>query len=174
MTNDRRYIFCAANLPEWQWHTLPVLHPYWDTQNPLRIYINNLLYTGHLSVMGLLTTENTTSMLHSSQFLTVSLFKDNWIFAKHNWNSSSDILSLWIIQKHLTTLDIQPYSFTAFILLNPEWNPICYLLALLAHHFLHVSRIMVKSLTLRLLMSYIYGAHILDVSRSHTTTHHSR
>jgi len=58
--------------------------------------------------------------------------------------------------------------------LNPELNPICYLLALLAHHFLHVSRIMVKSLTLRLLMSYIYGAHILDVSRSHTMTHHSR
>jgi len=58
--------------------------------------------------------------------------------------------------------------------LNPELNSICYLLALLAHHFLHVSRIMVKSLTLRLLMSYIYGAHILDVSRSHTTTQHSR
>jgi len=30
------------------------------------------------------------------------------------------------------------------------------------------------TLTLRLLMSYIYGAHILDVPRSHTTTHHSR
>ena len=58
--------------------------------------------------------------------------------------------------------------------LNPELNPICYLLSLLAHHFLHVSRIRVKSLTLRLLMSYIYGAPILDVSRSHTTTHHSR
>jgi len=58
--------------------------------------------------------------------------------------------------------------------LNPELIPICYLLALLAHHFLHVSRIRVKSLTLRLLMSYIYGAPILDVSRSHTTTHHSR
>ena len=61
--------------------------------------------------------------------------------------------------------------------LNPELNPICYLLALLAHHFLRVSRIRVKSLTLRLLMSYIlyiyiyiYGAPILDVSRSHTTT----
>ena len=40
--------------------------------------------------------------------------------------------------------------------LNPELNPICYLLALLAHHFLHVSRIRVTSLTLRLLMSYIY------------------
>ena len=65
----------------------------------------------------------------------------------------------------------------ALLLLNPlntELNPICYLLALLAHHFLHRSRIRVKSLTLRLLMSYIYGAPILDVSRSHTTTHHSR
>ena len=30
------------------------------------------------------------------------------------------------------------------------------------------------SLTFRLLMSYIYGAPILDVSRSHTTTQHSR
>jgi len=63
-------------------------------------------------------------------------------------------------------------SDNCFNPLNPELNPICYLLALLAHHFLHVGTIMVKSLTLRLLMSY--GAHILDVSRSHTTTHHSR
>ena len=45
--------------------------------------------------------------------------------------------------------------------LKPQLNPICYLLALLAHHFLHVSRIRVKSLTLRLLMSYIY---INDIS----------
>jgi len=59
--------------------------------------------------------------------------------------------------------------------LNPELNPICYLLALLgAHHFLHISRIRVKLLTFRRLMSYIYGAPILDVSRSHTTTQHSR
>jgi len=59
--------------------------------------------------------------------------------------------------------------------LNPELNPICYLLALLgAHHFLHVNRIRVKLLTFRLLMWYIYGAPILDVSRSHTTTQHSR
>ena len=59
--------------------------------------------------------------------------------------------------------------------LSPELNPICYLLALLgANNFLHVSRIRVKLLTFRLLMSYIYGAPILDVSRSHTTTQHSR
>ena len=73
------------------------------------------------------------------------------------------------------------FSFSPFFILNTlnaELNPICYLLALLgAHDFLHVSRIRVKSLTLRQLMFiyiYIYGAPILDVSRSHTTTHHSR
>jgi len=59
--------------------------------------------------------------------------------------------------------------------LNTELNPIYYFLALLgAHHFLYVSRIRVKLLTLRRLMSYIYGAPILDVSRSHTATQHSR
>ena len=46
---------------------------------------------------------------------------------------------------------------TTFNPLKPELNPICYLLALLgAHHFLHVSRIRVKLLTFKLLMSYIY------------------
>jgi len=47
--------------------------------------------------------------------------------------------------------------FSRFNPLNPELNPMCYLLALLgAHHFLHVIRIRVKSLNFRLLMSYIY------------------
>ena len=36
------------------------------------------------------------------------------------------------------------------------------------------TRKVINALTLRLLMSYIYGAPILDVSRSHTTTQHSR
>jgi len=68
-----------------------------------------------------------------------------------------------------------PNSIEVLNPLNPELNPICYLLALLgAHHFLHVSRIRVKLFTFRRLMSCIYGAPILDVSRSHTTTQHSR
>ena len=72
---------------------------------------------------------------------------------------------------HTPTSHFQDIHFNP---LNPELNPI-YLLALLgAHHFLHVSRIRVKLLTFRLLMSYIYGAPILDVSRSHATTQHSR
>ena len=85
----------------------------------------------------------------------------------------------WVVLSSITLLR-QLYiviSFLGINPLNPELNPICYLLALLAHHFLRVSRIRVKSLTLRLLMSYIlyiyiyiYGAPILDVSRSHTTT----
>ena len=67
------------------------------------------------------------------------------------------------------------FSVPEFNPLNPELNPICYLLALLgAHHFLHVSSIRVKLLTFRRLMPYIYAASILDVSRSHTTTQHSR
>ena len=66
-------------------------------------------------------------------------------------------------------------TWNTFNPLNSELNPICYLLALLgAHHFLHVTSIRVKLLTFRLLMLYIYGAPILDVSRSHTTTQHSR
>jgi len=51
--------------------------------------------------------------------------------------------------------------------LNAELYPICYLLALLAHHILHVSTIRVKSLTLTLLMSYIYiyiYIYIYDIS----------
>jgi len=41
-------------------------------------------------------------------------------------------------------------------------------------HFDPKNPLFVQFLTLRWLMSYIYGAPILDVSRSHTTTQHSR
>ena len=77
---------------------------------------------------------------------------------------------------HSTTLcHVVWADFSVVNPLKPELNPICYLLALLGdHHFIHVSRIRIKLLTFRLLMSYIYEAPILDVSRSHTTTQHSR
>ena len=53
--------------------------------------------------------------------------------------------------------------------LSPELNPICYLLALLgAHHFFHVIRIRVKSLTFRQLMSYIYMEHPFLMFLDHT------
>ena len=53
--------------------------------------------------------------------------------------------------------------------LNPELNPICYLLALLgAYHFLHVSGIRVKLLTFRLLMSYMYMEHPFLMFLDHT------
>ena len=93
-------------------------------------------------------------------------------FGRHSGDSQGDALQpVYHTVNTLPTRWINP--------LNPELNPICYLLALLgAHQFLHVSRIRVKLLTLRRLMSYIYiyiyGAPILDVSRSHTTTQHSR
>ena len=53
--------------------------------------------------------------------------------------------------------------------LKPELNPICYLLTLLgAHHFLYVSRIRVKLLTFRRLMSYIYMEHPFLMFLDHT------
>jgi hypothetical protein len=84
-----------------------------------------------------------------------------------------NILTHWG-QGNLNCLNARSRGFNNFNPLNAELNPTCYLLALLAQHFLHVSRIRIESLTLRLLMSYIYGAPILDVSSSHTTTQHSR
>ena len=47
--------------------------------------------------------------------------------------------------------------------------PILYL-----HQFKYHNRRIYEALTLRSLTLYIYGAPILDVSRSHTTTQHSR
>ena len=43
-----------------------------------------------------------------------------------------------------------------------------------SHRAVNFSVTKTNQLTLRRLMSYIYGAPILDVSRSHTTTQHSR
>ena len=75
---------------------------------------------------------------------------------------------------HMQTVHPSGHSMTASALsdrinpLNSELNPICYLLALLAHHFLHVSRIRVKSLTLRLLLSYIYMECLFLMFLDHT------
>ena len=62
----------------------------------------------------------------------------------------------WVFLQCLDEFYQPSLSSVWFNPLNPELNPICYLLALLAYHFLHVSRIRVKSLTIKLLMSYIY------------------
>jgi len=99
-----------------------------------------------------------------------------FLFLKMEFLSSAQSFdSCLLLEKFDTLLAITAWVIHYFNPLKPELNSICYLLALLgAHHFLHVSRIRVKLLTFRLLMSYIYGAPILDVSRSHTTTQHSR
>ena len=54
-----------------------------------------------------------------------------------------------VFNKYSSIQELFRYT-VSFNPLKPELNPICYLLALLgAHHFLHVSRIRVKLLTLR-------------------------
>ena len=90
-------------------------------------------------------------------------------------NKTDNLKYLIIVPLQYESFNTKPCLSFTINPLNPELNPICYLLALLgAHHFLHVSRIRDKILTFRRLMSYIYGTPILGVSRSHTTTHHSR
>ena len=80
----------------------------------------------------------------------IAIFRQNLIINK----------TLTVICCHLsshneiTTDKLSPKQLNP---LNAELSPICHLLALLVvHHFLHLSRIRVKSLNLRLLMSYIY------------------
>ena len=56
---------------------------------------------------------------------------------------------LFVYFRRVATLYVTFQLGSEFVFnpLNPELNPICYLLALLVHHFLHVSRIRVKSET---------------------------
>ena len=49
-----------------------------------------------------------------------------------------------LVSIYTTHMIVQFVWLPPFNPLNPELNPICYLLALLVHHFLHVSRIRVK------------------------------
>jgi len=69
----------------------------------------------------------------------------------------------WHLQKILLFLGFQFRIFSADTN-TPAFLPFLWI-------YLHVYS---ARLTLRRLMSYIYGAPILDVSRSHTTTQHSR
>ena len=86
-------------------------------------------------------------MLHTSQVLSSQPYQGEWF-----------LLGLW----HIWKIGWLPEGFLwesqreRFNPLKPELNPIYYFLALLAHHFHHVSRIRVKTLTFRRLMSYIY------------------
>ena len=86
-----------------------------------------------------------------------------------NRSTTDHILTIRQTQEKAYEYNIHLHNlFIDFNPLNPELNPICYFLALLAHHFLHVSRIRVKSLTIRLLMSYIYMERLFLMFLDHT------
>ena len=83
----------------------------------------------------------------------------------HTFLHTGFVRLLSVCVRHCTALSLH----TNFNPLNTELNPICHLLALLGvHHFLHVSRIRVKSLTFRLVMSYIYTEHLFLMFLDHT------
>jgi len=78
-------------------------------------------------------------------------------------------LIITLVDLQIDALNSCLFTYNTFINpLNHELNPI-YLLALLgAHHFLHVSRIRVKLLTFRRLMSYIYMENPFLMFLDHT------
>ena len=78
-------------------------------------------------------------------------------FQKHFSSDTHEITSASGKSFGLVDTGEREFSWAGVNPLNAELNPISYLLALLgAHHFLHVSRKRVKSLTLRLLMSHTH------------------
>jgi len=74
------------------------------------------------------------------------------------WGLSSDSMKIFILQKKIIRIIMGCRSSDSFrkLLFNPlntKLNPICHLLALGAHHFLHISRIRVKITSCR----YVVG-----------------
>ena len=76
------------------------------------------------------------------RFVSICSYARSTITAGYEWEQTRS--------NGLANRNPTPQKEDNFNPLKPELNPICYLLALLgAHHFLHVSRIRVKLLTLR-------------------------
>ena len=115
------------------------------------IHVNNIIFcTECIRVLSLLT-----GHFHCQYKYRLSAYSYRQVSLQvlfHVPTRSNILIGTFCMKYILTTEMCSPFNP-----LNPELNPICYLLALLgAHHFLYVSRIRVKLLTFRLLMSYIY------------------
>ena len=91
-----------------------------------------------------------------------------------------------VIMRNIQNVPLASEPGISLIILTPmkilqrNLNSTCYDVTFLTQrtyscsNFVAISSLVLELLTLRWLMSYIYGAPILDVSRSHTTTQHSR
>jgi len=105
-------------------------------------------------------------LVHQHVFLWLFTFL---VFVNHPLSEKS----LWIfIFYFCLALNIWWFSSLLFVVPD-EWYFLANILTL-RRRTTYIYVALWRSLTLRRLMSYIYGAPILDVSRSHTTTQHSR
>ena len=120
---------------------------------------------------------NMYSVWHNNTFILLLLFY-YWLQVSaskghHKANIYKKNLKCWciryknlnVIRSHLQLLP----AFGCVICCKLWWD---FILSVLSMYFPNFPWL--TTLTLRRQMSYIYGAPILDVSRSHTTTQHSR
>ena len=86
------------------------------------------------------------------------------------------LLRLTVMMSNVTFTVIYSYWIppTSWFKINFAFKPYTKRLGLIIIEYAKLYVYIIECLTLRLLMSYIYGAPILDVSKSHTTTQHSR
>ena len=98
------------------------------------------------------------------------------------WGNSTNSVKIFTLQKKIFRImvDAQPRTSCISLFKQLEILPVPCQYILQLWTSLSIIKKFFKqihlhtTLTLRWLMSYIYGAPILDVSRSHTTTQHSR
>ena len=107
--------------------------------------------------------------------MSISVVKCSWVKCGEVLQCSDVLLVLFYCFVHGCMFGILLFNYVSFVFLL-----LC--LCILINKYILINKCSVFSLqtgilrllTLRRLMSYIYGAPILDVSRSHTTTQHSR
>ena len=179
LRNSELYAHCPYFLGKWYYKTRSLLLLYWlwsFTNKPQERIVRAVWKVGRklwkrVCFESLMWDRCQTLMMvwrlkqEWLQYIILSLCKSQWraVLVLLCVKASREKLCLCVCDLSSVSLCCRRpyYSFIRHLsLLNPlspELNPICYLLALLeAHHFLHVSRIRVKLLTFRLLMSYIY------------------
>ena len=153
---------------------LPISFIHIVTVLPLKLmFLNYCNFSRHYISCSNQTLSNKMPYCRRHELVALTLISIKFVLTTHSFDllmlqkSACSFLKLILIRKILSVLQLH---------LNMSCFPMLVLSITTFHVILLANATYLFSvfLTLRRLMSYIYGAPILDVSRSHTTTQHSR